>query len=85
MAAPSCLAKKAVRCLYQNSAAVGNREELSSALLSLKCNNWHAQSGFAFGKLNSLHQKHGYTAALQMSQNESLGQSSLTKTEQSLQ
>ncbi len=27
MAAPNCLAKKADKCWYQNSAAVGNREE----------------------------------------------------------
>lgn len=57
---------------------------ISSALLSLRCNSWHAQSGFAFGKLNSLDPELDYSAALQMLQTECLGQLSLTVTEQNL-
>jgi len=62
-----------------------SRGIFSSALLSLRCNNWHAQSGFAFEKFNSGHRDLGYSAALQMSQTETLGQSSFTVTEQNLQ
>ncbi len=85
MAAPNCFAKKADKCLYQNSAAVGNREEFQqraafAQVQQLACTVW-----FCLWKLNSPHPELGYTAALQMSQNESLGQSSFTKTEQNLQ
>jgi len=86
MAAPNCLAKKADKCLYQNSAAVGNREEFSAA----RCFRSGATTGMhslALPLESSIQdiETLAILQPLQMSQTETLGQSSFTVTEQNLQ